>query len=142
MAISFIFSGTFIIDGWAQPSRAKNRSSANLSQPPRAASQQSRDWFYTALQINYVALNAADLITTFYSLEKGAHEANPIARLFIQNKPLTVVIKVGVIGGVLWGLSIVKKEDKKAAYITLGLLNVVYGYVVQNNIGVMLQLNK
>lgn len=101
-----------------------------------------RSWFYTALQINYVLLNAVDLGTTFYSLDRGAKEANPFARTFIKNRPLAIVMKAGITGGVLWGLAHIKKEDPAAAYLTLGLLNVVYGLVVKNNIGVSLQLGR
>ncbi|MFQ5824186.1 MAG: DUF5658 family protein [bacterium] len=101
-----------------------------------------KDWFYTGLEINYVMLNALDLISTFYVLEKGAKEANPIARLYIKNKPLAVLIKGSVTAGVLYGLTHVKCEDNKVAYITLGLLNIFYGFVVQNNIGVYLQFRK
>ncbi len=98
------------------------------------------DWLYTGLEINYIALNAADLITTFYGLDKGAEEANPVARLVIKNRPAAVIFKGGMTAGVLLGLSYVKKQNKPAAYIALGALNVLYGFVVHNNIGVYLNL--
>ncbi|MFQ5864343.1 MAG: DUF5658 family protein [bacterium] len=101
-----------------------------------------RDWFYTGLEINYALLNTLDLITTFNSLESGAREANPVARLYIKNKPLAIIIKGSITAGTLYGLAHVKQENKKAAYITLGLLNVIYGFVVRNNIGVYLQLRQ
>jgi hypothetical protein len=98
------------------------------------------DWLYTGLEINYIALNAADLITTFYGMDKGAEEANPVARLIIKNRPAAVIFKGGVTAGVLLGLSYVKKQNKPAAYIALGALNLLYGFVVHNNIGVYLNL--
>ena len=104
--------------------------------------KQSSDWLYRSLAVNYVALNALDLITTFYSLERGAQEANPIARTFIKNRPLAVLIKGGATSGVLYALGRVRKENKKAAQITLGLLNIMYGLVLHNNIGVIIQLDK
>jgi len=104
--------------------------------------KQSSDWLYNSLAVNYVALNTLDLITTFYSLDRGAKEANPIAKAFIKNRPLAILIKGGATGWVLFALGQVKKENKKAAQITLGFLNVVYGLVLRNNIGVILQLNK
>lgn len=103
-------------------------------------SHQSRDWFYTGLEINYIALNAADLITTFYGLDKGAKEANPVARLVIHNRPAAVVFKSAMTAGVLLGLAHVKKQNQPAAYVTLSALNVLYGFVVHNNIGVYLNL--
>lgn len=100
------------------------------------------DWYYTGLEVNYIALNALDLITTFHSLGRGAKEANPVAKLFIKKRPLAIVLKGGITGVVLFGLTRVKKRDKRIAYVTLGLLNVAYGLVVANNIGVYLRLNR
>ncbi|MFQ5752895.1 MAG: DUF5658 family protein, partial [bacterium] len=105
------------------------------------SSHKNHDWFYTSLEINYVILNAMDLVTTFYSLDKGAKEANPITKLYVRNKPLAVIIKGGVTAGVILGLARVKRQDTKAAYVTLTLLNVMYGFVVKNNFSVYLQLN-
>lgn len=99
-----------------------------------------RDWLYMGLEMNYVALNAADLITTFYSVDRGAREGNPLARLFMSKKPLAVVVKGGVTFGVLAALRYVKGENKKAAYIALGLLNAMYAVVVTNNIHVAVSL--
>jgi len=104
--------------------------------------KQPSDWLYKSLAVNYVALNTLDLITTFYSLDRGAKEANPIAKAFIKNRPLAILIKGGVTGGVLFVMAQVKKENKKAAQITLGVLNIMYGLVLRNNIGVILQLKK
>lgn len=103
---------------------------------------QSRDWFYTALEVNYVLLNTLDLITTFKSLDYGAKELNPIAMTFVKNRRLAIVIKGAATGGVLFALSRAKRKDKKAAYVTLGLLNLMYGFVVHNNIVVYLKMRK
>ncbi len=99
-----------------------------------------RDWFYLGLEVNYILLNTADLITTFYGLDKGAAEANPVAKHIVKNKPLTILLKGGATGAVLFTLAKVKVRNKPAAYLTLGLLNVVYGLVLRNNIGIVLQL--
>lgn len=101
-----------------------------------------RDWFYTALEINYVVLNTLDLVTTFEGMSAGAREANPVARLYISNKPAAVLIKGATTTATLMALSHVKRQNKPAAYITLGVLNVCYGLVVGNNIGVYFELNK
>jgi hypothetical protein len=106
-----------------------------------AATAKRGDWFYKTLEVNYVLLNAADLITTFKSLDKGAREVNPIARSFITNKPLATSVKACVTAGVLLSLSKVKRENATAACVTLGVLNLLYGIVVTNNIGVYVQMN-
>lgn len=100
----------------------------------------NRDWFYTALEINYVALNTLDLITTFEGMKEGAREANPVARLYMKNKPVALLIKGMMTGGTLLALSHVKSQNKNAAYFALGVLNVFYGVVVGNNIGVYFQV--
>lgn len=101
-----------------------------------------RDWLYTGLEVSYVSLNIADLITSYYSLAIGAKEANPIANLYIKNKPLSFIVKGSVTVGVLYSLRQVKKENKKIAYLTLGALNTLYAFVVNNNVGVYLELKK
>ena len=113
-----------------------------LKREARLTAEESnrRDWLYMGLETNYVALNAADLITTFYSVDRGAREGNPVARLFMSRKPLAVVVKGGVTFGVLAALRYVKGENKKAAYIALGLLNAMYAVVVTNNIHVAVSL--
>ncbi|MCZ6820516.1 MAG: DUF5658 family protein [Calditrichaeota bacterium] len=113
-----------------------------LKREARLTAEESnrRDWLYMGLEMNYVALNAADLITTFYSVDRGAREGNPVARLFMSRKPLAVFVKGGVTFGVLAALRYVKGENKKAAYIALGLLNAMYAVVVTNNIHVAVSL--
>lgn len=69
-------------------SRKEQREKFELSQQ-KDLKGRSRDWLYTGLEINYIVLNAADLATAFYGLEKGAQEANPVARLFIQGDKMT-----------------------------------------------------
>jgi len=122
------------------PENRVETSSNNILDLPKQASRQS-DWLYNAMAVNYVVLNTLDLFTTYKSLEKGAVEVNPIARTFVDRKPMAIAFKAGLTGGVLFALGKMKQQDKKAAYITLGLLNVVYGLVVANNIGVYLQLD-
>ncbi len=104
--------------------------------------QRGPDWFYRGLEINYIVLNAADLVTTFHGLDNGAQETNPIARTFVSNKPLAVAAKTGLTIGALWALRQAWKHDRRAASITLIALNVVYGAVVTNNIRVSLQVSR
>lgn len=102
----------------------------------RVEEKSGKDWLYTGLEMNYIVLNAADLLTSFYSIDRGAKEGNPVARLFIENKPVAVAVKGGLTVGVLAALRYVKGENKKAAYLALGMLNAMYAVVVTNNIRV------
>jgi len=107
----------------------------------RQESASRTSWFYNTLAINYVTLNAIDLVTTFHGLGNGAREVNPIARTFVKNKPLAVAVKAGATVTVLYALSKAKKHNRKVAYIALGTLNVIYGLVVTNNVRVTMNLN-
>jgi len=115
--------------GAGEPHRAPERGNAS-----------GTHWLYRALEINYVALNALDVVTTFWGMDRGARERNPLAKRFVRHKPLALMLKGGATATVLFGLGKVKARNKPAAYITLGLLNVVYGVVLHNNIGVVLRL--
>lgn len=112
---------------------------------PRAKNEgqnSGNDTAYHLMELSYLTLNTIDLVTTFYSLDKGARELNPIARTFIDNRPLAIVIKGGLSLTVLYGLRQVKKQNRTAAYLTLGILNGFYSYVATNNIIVSFQLSR
>lgn len=102
----------------------------------------ANDTSYHLMELSYLTLNAIDLVTTFHSLDKGAKELNPIARIFIENKPLAIALKGGLSLTVLYSLRKVKKQNKTAAYLTLGILNGFYSYVATNNIIVSFQLSR
>ncbi len=113
-----------------------------LSRTSKTSASNQSNWFYIGLEANYVLLNAADMVTTFYGLAHGAQEANPIANRFIKNRPVTLALKTTFTIGTLWGLRQVRKESRVAATVSLGVLNVLYGLVVANNIRVVVGLNK
>lgn len=96
--------------------------------------------FYVGMEVSYLLLNGLDLVTTFYGLERGAQEANPIANYMIKNKPLTVAAKTGLSLGTLWAVRQMRKENRTAATVTLGILNLLYSGVVANNLRVVVQL--
>ncbi len=107
---------------------------------PHPLALRRNDWLYRTLEVNYALLNTADLVTTFYGLDHGAREVNPLAVGYINNRAAAIAIKGGLTLGVLWGLRQAKKENRGAAIVALGALNLVYGIVVGNNIGVLLKL--
>jgi len=97
---------------------------------------------YNLLELNYALLNAADLISTFEGLERGAVEANPVAKLWIENKPLAIFAKTGLTIGALATLRYTRRYNHKAAIITLSCMNLLYSAVVANNIRISIQLSK
>ena len=96
--------------------------------------------FYVGMEVSYLLLNGVDLATTFYGLERGAREANPIANYIIKNKPVTVAVKASLTVGTLWAVRQMRKENRTAATVTLGILNLLYSGVVANNLRVVVEL--
>jgi hypothetical protein len=98
------------------------------------------DWVYHGLEASYIALNAADVIFTYRALDKGAEEANPLLRGFVKSKPLTIAFKAGTTGLVLYANRKITKENKTVGYATLIALNLLYGYIVNNNYQVTMRV--
>ena len=96
---------------------------------------------YKLMEINYVVLNTLDLVTTFYALDKSAAEANPIANIYIKNKPLTIIIKSSTTLITLLSLNNLRKYHKKTAYIILGGLNILYNLVLYNNLNIIFSIS-
>ncbi len=119
---------------------AMEKAGAKKAQGDRSGKHPKPSLFYQGMELNYLMLNTLDLVTTFYGLEHGAREANPIASKFIGNRPATVLVKSGLTLATLWSLRLVRKENRKAATVGLAVLNVFYGVVVANNIRVVAAL--
>ncbi|MFQ5648932.1 MAG: DUF5658 family protein [bacterium] len=144
LACSFLFPSRVAVSQHLRPDNNKARVEApqkpKLEPSDRAA--EKPDWFYTALEANYLLLNATDLVTTFYGLERGAREANPLVRGFVRKRPVIVLVKGGLTLATLWSFREVRKENRKAAVIALGVLNAFYALVVTNNIQVVVRLGR
>lgn len=106
-------------------------------------SKEKPDYFYRGLQASYVALSAADYISTVKGLEKeGAFEANPFARKLLGNKFAFVGVKAGLTGLNLFLVDkLLYKDNPKVAKGSLIGLNLIYSAVVANNISVNIKLN-
>ena len=104
--------------------------------------KKTTDWIYNSLETSYIGLNIADYITTQQAMKKGALEANPIMKPFVKNKSAFALTKTGVTLTTLYLSRKVKKENPKTAFGLLLALNIFYGYVVNNNYQVNLQLSK
>ncbi len=120
---------------------ASGKEGAQEPESPRNKAARTGEWIYRGLEINYALLNAADLATTIYGLRRGAREVNPVARVFVRNTPAAIAVKGGFTFGVLWALRKAKESNRTAAFATLGALNLIYGVIVRNNIGVAVKLD-
>lgn len=95
---------------------------------------------YARLEFVYVALNVADFALTQSALKHGAREANPIARIYVDKLPAALAVKGVSTVGVLYCMRKVRQENPRLAHITLGLLNLMYGFVVHHNAEVYFDL--
>jgi hypothetical protein len=100
---------------------------------------QQRKPIYTALEINYLALQTADAITTHQALKLGGTEVNPAARWMIDNRIL-IPGKIVTSGVFLYSCRRIHRDNPKLATAYLIAGNLVYGAVVYNNYQVCLKL--
>ena len=138
---SFIILATVL--SLAAKAKAQAKAETDVMSALRLPSSESKGagWLYNTLAANYILLNTVDLLMTYHTIENGAIEKNPLLRSFIDNKPVIIGLKAGMTCGVLFTLSKVKRHHKTIACLSLGLLNIIYGIVVSNNISVYIQLH-
>jgi hypothetical protein len=95
---------------------------------------------YRRLEYTYVALNTIDLATTFYVLDNGGREMNPILKPFAHNKPLLTAVKATGTFSTLFLLRKMKKTDPELAKGILIGMNIMYGAVVTNNVSISIKI--
>lgn len=100
---------------------------------------QPRKPIYTALEISYVSMQVADVITTQYGIKHGAYEVNPTARFLIDNRIL-IPGKIVASTAFLYTCRRIHKDDPRLATAYLIAGNLIYGAVVYNNYQVCLKL--
>lgn len=95
---------------------------------------------YHSLEVSYIALNTADLITTYQLIEAGGYEANPLQAKVIHNKPLAIGIKTISTGLILGSCRIIRRDRPKVAFISLLALNIGYAFIVTHNYQLTIKL--
>lgn len=103
-----------VAEAWAKEKRTISSSSKTL----------------TALQVSYVALQGMDMWTTIAARNSGAREANPLMDGSYTN---AMAFKAAMGVGTLAATKLMGKKNKKAAVITMFVLNGVTAAVVANN---------
>lgn len=91
------------------------------------------DWLFVSMAGTYFTLSVLDLHSTYRGLANGCKEINPIMAPIIDNKPLTIAVKMGTTILVTYLVHEFKKKHKLAAYITFGLVILIEGYIVYHN---------
>jgi len=92
---------------------------------------------FKSLQISYVGMDYADVGITTYALWKGAKEANPLTKWYVNNPPLAIGLHT--LGNALivkWTGGLYKKNRMLAWIMIIGL-NVVKAYVLYHNLRVV-----
>lgn len=103
-------------------------------------SNAQRSKLYTGLEMSLISLNAADVITTSYILNNGGVELNPFMKPFADKSLQIIAIKSIAITGSLLINRQLYKDNPKLALVNLIVLNMFYGYVINNNIQVSIGL--
>ena len=90
--------------------------------------------------VTYNALQLLDLGTTYYGLARGAEESNYLMRSPVQKPLLMAGMKISIILGTNYVMKELYVKEPFITYLFMSLLNGLYGYVVYNNIGVLINL--
>ena len=85
----------------------------------------------TALQVSYVGLQGLDVWTTIAARNAGAREVNP---LMAGGHGASTAFKAAMGVGTMLATRSMAKKNKKAAIVTMAVLNGVTAAVVANNL--------
>jgi hypothetical protein len=105
---------TAVAAAWATEAAKKGPSSAALK----------------ALYGSYGALQTLDMVSTIKARQQGAREVNP---MMTGNFGQASATKVLLAAATLAGVKVLEKKNRKAAFVTLIVLNVATAAIVVNN---------
>jgi len=107
---------------------------------PTITKKSTTEYLFTALKVQYVLLQVADITTTIYATQNGAKELNPLIKPFAKIPPAFVLVKAGL---TYYSLKIANesfKENKTETIITMIVVNAVYSYVVYHNVNIIVRI--
>ena len=85
------------------------------------------------LYASFVALQALDLHSTSYALNRGAVEANPLIKGIATNEVGLVALKAAGTAGVIFASERMRTRSKTAAVVFMIAANSAMAWVVQHN---------
>jgi len=97
------------------------------------SSSETRPAALIPLYASFVALQVLDLHSTTYALDRGAVEANPAIKGFVDNRYAMGALKAAGTAGVIFVSEKVRKKNKAAAIGLMVATNVAMTWVVQHN---------
>jgi hypothetical protein len=87
------------------------------------------------LYASFLALQVADLHSTWRALDHGAVEANPLLENFAGSRPVLLTVKAAGSVGVIAASEALSKKSRTAAIIFMIGANSAMTWVVQHNYG-------
>jgi hypothetical protein len=110
-------------------------SPAAIQQPVlfQAARPEPRPAALVPLYASFVALQVLDLHSTAYALDRGAAEANPAMRGFVDNRLAMTALKATGTAGVIYVSERLRTKNKAASLGLMIATNVAMTWVVQHN---------
>ena len=89
---------------------------------------------FNTLMTNYIAMTWADFSITYYNLEQGREELNPIARLYIDKPGLTIAFLVLDNLVVSYVTHKIYKSNKIIGMGLIALVTIAKGYILYRNL--------
>ena len=98
------------------------------------APAQGEDAIYKTLMTNYIAMSWADLTVTYYGLDRGCKEMNPIARLYVD-KPALAIAFIALDNLIIgYASHELYKRNKIVAIGLMALVTIAKGYILYRNL--------
>jgi hypothetical protein len=85
------------------------------------------------LYVSLAGLQALDIASTHTALKAGAAEANPMMAPFARSPLALAAVKGGVTGATIFATEQMWKTNRKAALVTMIVLNATYGAIAAHN---------
>jgi hypothetical protein len=92
--------------------------------------------FLKALYVSHGLLQAADVLTTFAALGRGAREGNPLVRNVVHNRPLFIGVKAVTSVATVFAVERLRKRSPVGASVTLIAINATLAAVAVNNLAI------
>jgi len=102
------------------------RADAAPAMPPRPAP-------LVPMYVSLAGMQILDIVSTHKALEAGAVEANPMMAPFAGSPLALAAVKAGVTSATILATERMWKKNRKAALVTMIVLNATYGAIAAHN---------
>lgn len=108
----------------------------SISRKPRKS---TKSFAFKALTLSNIAFSLGDVTTTRIAFtRKGFKELNPIANMYVKSPTLHVALSCGVLYLQTKLMNTIYKKNKTLAYVGYGVMVLVRGLIVFNNMNELL----